>query len=294
MAKSKVPSRKPKAVKNKKLRLRRKKNQPEQIVIDRELGLIFNSEEELYTHFKTQIDQLEQEYESVHTQDDFKDEEILDLETQLDKTLDEPAEIWHDDKTFKEFPIFHFIRPIDDMNAFHVAVTYVSSDDEPTFIFFHFLTRDLHLVEKFRRGDLVYDRAFEEVGFGAIEGDSLSEGDPLSIGLFIAMLKVRGETDIPYEKFQELGAELREETIEHADEIWRAADMNGHNVVNFIKEYPDHIIPNLYYVGSTLEDASSQMHTLLFSFPTNDESLVDRYRQGDNLQAEEVVQESSH
>jgi hypothetical protein len=294
VAKSKIPSKKPKAVKNKKLRLRRKKNQPEQIVIDRQHNLIFSSEDELYAYFKTQIDQLEKEYESVPTEDDFKDEEIDTLEIHLDKTLDEPAEIWHDDKTFKEFPIFHFIRPLEDLNAYHVVVTYVSSDDEPTFIFFHFLTRDLKLVDKFRRGDLVYDRAFEEVGFGAIEGDSLAEGDPLSIGLFIAMLKVRNEADVPYAQFQPLGTEFREDTIENADEIWRSADMHGNNVVNFIKEYPDHEISNLYYVAITLEDASSQMHTLLFSFPTNDESLVDRYRQGDNLQAEDVVQESSH
>jgi hypothetical protein len=36
------------------------------------------------------------------------------------------------------------------------------------------------------------------------------------------------------------------------------------------------------------------VHSLLFSFPTSDTYLLDRYRQGENLQAEEVVQESSH
>ncbi|NQZ19758.1 MAG: peptidase, partial [Bdellovibrionales bacterium] len=35
-------------------------------------------------------------------------------------------------------------------------------------------------------------------------------------------------------------------------------------------------------------------HALLFSFPTSDETLVDRYRHGENLQADEVIQESSH
>ena len=35
------------------------------------------------------------------------------------------------------------------------------------------MTRDLDLVGHYRRGDLVYDKAFEEVGFGALEGDSL-------------------------------------------------------------------------------------------------------------------------
>jgi hypothetical protein len=292
--KAKVPSKKPKAVKNKKLRLRRKKNQPEQIVIDREEGLVFPSEKELYQHFQSQIDQLEKIYSDNRPQDDIPESEAGDLEAHLDLTLDQPSEIWHDDKTFKEFPIFHFIRPVEELGTFHVAITYVSSDDEPTFIFLHFMTRHIELVDKFRRGDLIYDRAFEEVTFGALDGDFLTEGDPLSIGLFIAMLKVRNETDIPHDQFQEIGKELREETIEAADEIWRSQDMNGNIVVTFIKEYPDHPIKGLHYVAVTLEDQSSQVHTLLFSFPTNDETLVDRYRQGENLQAEEVVQESSH
>jgi hypothetical protein len=283
-----------KPIKKKKLRLRRKKNQPEEIVIDRAHGLVFKTEKELFEYFKPQINQLESEYEAVHTHDDFKDAEIDSLEDQLELTLDEPAEIWHDEKTFKEFPIFHFIRPVEELQAYHVAITYVSSEDEPTFIFFHFLTRDMAVVDKFRRGDLVYDQAFEEVGFGIVEGDSLGEGDPLSMGLFLAMLKVRAENDVPFTKFQELGLELREETIETADEIWRSGDMNGHNMVTFIKEYPDHEITNLHYIAVTLEDPSSQVHTLLYSFPTNDEGLVDRYRQGENLQAEEVQQESSH
>jgi hypothetical protein len=292
--KAKVRSKKPKAVKNKKLRLRRKKNQPEQIVIDREEGLIFQSEKDLYEHFQMEIDQLEKLYSEHRPSDDIQESDSGNLEAHLDLTLDQPNEIWHDDKTFKKFPIFHFIRPVEELSAFHVAITYVSSDDEPTFIFLHFMTRHIELVDKFRRGDLIYDRSFEEVGFGALDGDFLAEGDPLSIGLFIAMLKVRNETDVPYEQFQEIGKELREETIESADEIWRSQDMNGNVVVTFVKEYPDHLIKGLYYVAVTLEDQSSQVHTLLFSFPTNDESLVDRYRQGENLQAEEVVQESSH
>ena len=45
--KSKIPKKKVK-----KLRLRRKKNQPEQIIIDREQGLIFNTENELFSFFQ--------------------------------------------------------------------------------------------------------------------------------------------------------------------------------------------------------------------------------------------------
>lgn len=292
-SKSRVRSDKPKALKKKGLRLRRKKKKPE-IVIDREEGLVFATEKALFEHFNPQIEALEKEYRSHVQAGDIAENEVSDLEKELDKTLEEPAEIWHDANTFTAFPIFHFIRPMEDMDAFHVAVAYVNSEDEATFVFLHFATRFLDTVEPYRRGDLIYDRAYEEVGFGMIEGDALSDGDPLSMGLFIAMLKLRGEKDVPYERFQELGQELREDTIENADEIWRTTDLHGNSIVTFIKEFPDHEIRDLYYVAITQEDTSSNVHSLLFSFPTTDENLIDRYRHGDNLQADEVSQESSH
>jgi hypothetical protein len=264
-----------------------------EIVIDQQAGLVFHSENELYDHFMPQIEALEQEHHAWRKADDIREEEIEALSEELDRTLDEPAEIWYDEKTFKEFPIFHFIRPLDEMDAFHVAVAYVSSDDEPTFIFLHFVTRDLELASRYRRGDLVYDRAFEEVGFGAIEGDALGEGDPMAIGLFLSMLKLRSENDVPFEEFKKTG-ECREETIENADEIWRTNDLHGNTLVTFIKEFPDHEIKDLSYVAVTQEDLSNNVHSLLFSFPTTDSNLLDRYRHGENLQAEEVSQESSH
>ena len=291
--KTKVRSSKPKAVRKKGLKLRRKKKKTE-IVIDREEGLVFPNEKALYEFFQPQIDKLEKEYRSLVQPDDIQEDDVPGLEAELDLTLEEPAEIWHDAQTFKQFPIFHFIRPIESANAFHVAIAYVNSEDEASFIFLHLVTRSLELVENYRRGNLIYDLAFEEVGFGMLEGDALSEGDPLAMGLFIAMLKVRNEKDFPTEKFTEIGLELREDTIENADEIWRTTDLNGNNIVTFIKEFPDHEIRNLYYIAITQEDPTSNVHSLLFSFPTTDENLVDRYRHGDNLQAEEVSQESSH
>lgn len=290
--KSKVRSKKPKALQKKGLRLRRKK--VKEIVIDREAGLVFPNEKALVEHFRGPIEQLENEYSSLVRADDVREEDVKNLEDQLDLTLEQPAEIWHDAQTFAEFPVFHFVRPIDDLDAFHIAVAYVNSEDEPSFIFLHFVTRHLELVDNYRRGDLVYDLAFEEVGFGMLDGDALTEGDPLAMGLFIAMLKLRGDKDVPYEKFLACGEECREDTIQNADEIWRSTDLHGNQIVTFIKEFPDSEIRDLFYIAITQEDSASQVHSLLFSFPTNDENLVDRYRHGENLQAEEVSQESSH
>lgn len=292
IAKSKLPANKPKKLKSKGVKLRRKK--PEPIVIDKDADLVFQTEKDLYAYFDPQIKYYEELYHENKKEGDIDEANVSNMEQILDLTLEEPAEIWHDDKTFSEFPVFCFIRPLEELQCFHVATCYVSSEDEPTFIFFHFLTQDLDLVGKYRRGDLVYDRAFEEVGFAAIEGDALSEGDPMAMGLFLAMLKLRSEKDVSFDLFQKLGEELREETIENADEIWRNTDHRGNSLVTFIKYFPDHEVNELYYLAVTQEDPNSAVHTLMFSFPTHDISLVDRYRHGENLQADEVVQESSH
>ena len=276
------------------MRVKHARAKAPEIVIDREVGLVFKTEEQMFQFFEPSIAALEGEYLAFKKEGDLRDEDVPDIEEQLDVTLEAPSEIWYDEKSLKDYPVFHFVRTVEEYQCFHVASAYVSAEDEPTFIFLHFVTRDLQLVDRFRKGDLVYDRTFEEVEFGMLDGDALSEGDPLAMGLFLAMLKVRTEKDVPFAKFKEIGLELREDTIENADEIWRSTDMKGNTLVTFIKDYPDHAVSNLYYVGITQEDTDSAVHSLLFSFPTSDETLVDRYRHGENLQADDVVQESSH
>jgi hypothetical protein len=266
------------------------------IVIDEAAGLIFETEADLFGYFAESIDALEDEYQAVHAAEDFTDEEQLDLENYLESTLDEPDEIWQDDQTFKDLVIHHFIRSYEvaDQVFHYIAVAYVTPDDTyPSFVFIHFPSKDIRVLQNYQRGEIIYDKKYEYIRDGALEGDALGEGDPLSMGLYIAMMKVRGEKDIPQEQFQEY-SELREDTIESADEIWRKNDLEGNILVTFIREYPDHDTKELSYVVVTQEDSTTNVHSLLFSFPTSDTTLVDRYRQGENLQAEEVVQESSH
>lgn len=262
------------------------------IVIDEKAGLVFASEEELSEFFDEAISGLESEYQSLKDEADFSDEEQLKLEHSLEPTLDEPDEVWRDDKTFENFPVHIFIKEFEGYH--YVALAYVSSDDEePTFVLIHFPTKDPRVIQDYQRGELVFDERYRRAQPASIEGDALTEGDPLAIGLYLSMLKIRAEKDVPEADFQKFGS-CREETIETADEIWKKTDMDGNILVTFIKEFPDNEVPDLYYVAVTQEDADSNVHALLFSFPTTDKTLVDRYRQGENLQAEEIVQESSH
>jgi hypothetical protein len=268
----------------------------EYIVVDEKAGLIFENEQDLYGYFETMIKKFQDEYQSYRTPDDFTDEDQMSRENYLESTLDDPDEVWMDTSASEDYAVYYFIREFEEgATAFkYIAIGYMAEDEEyPTFVFMHFPTRDSHVWHQYQKQEMVYDRGYAEASEGAIEGDAMLEGDPLAVGLYQAMMKVRTDRDIPQDKFQEF-AELREETIETADEIWRKTDTEGHVLVSFIKEFPDHETMDLIYVAVTQEDEETNVHSLLFSFPTNDEALVDRYRQGENLQAEEVSQESSH
>lgn len=277
---------------------KKKIKEKELIVIDDKTGLIFESEKDLYAYFASSIEQLDEEYTQIRAEDDYTDPQQIELEDEMEMTLDEPDQVWKENRKKFDFPVYYYIRKWTAKNQVehsYVVVCYVSEEDQiPTFVLTHFPTKHDKIVEKYKRGDLIYDRQYEKYMDGAMEGDSLSEGDPLAMGLYSSMMKVRGEKDIPQIEFKNY-FNLREDTIENADEIWRTNDLEGNVLVYFIKEYPDHeTTKNLTYVAVTQEDENSNVHALLFSFPTIDESLVDRYRHGENLQAEEVTQESSH
>lgn len=278
----------------KKVKLKRPKP-PASIVIDSDLGLVFSSEEEMLNYFSPRIQSLVSQYQDLKDIQEIPLESVENLEELLNACLDDPDEVWMllEGKETKE-NVFSFIRHHVDQGVFHVALCHVTSQDEPSFVYFHFLTKNSKTVEVYRNGRMVFDQALTEIEFGMIDGDALSEGDSLSVGLFHAMLKLRSDNDIKPEKFLEIGLECRDKTIEEADEIWRSQDSSGQVLVTFIREFSEHHLSELFYVVVTLQEADTGVHALLYSFPTQDEALVERYRYGDNLQAEEVAQESSH
>ena len=275
--------------------MRKKTAHKEPIVVDEENQLVFQSEEEVLSHFSQPIKKLEREFLRLRSVEDFTDTEAMDLEKQLAELLEKPDEIWEDRDTVSSTVLYNFIGSFKgaDQSLFHyVAVVYLSQE-VPTFVFLHFPTKYEKMCENYRRGQQIYGPSLE--GFqGSIEGDALSEKNPLAVGLYKAMLQLRSSRDIEESSFLSY-SEMREEAIEEADEIWRHTGLSGQTLVSFIKDFsrPHSSGETLYYIAVTLEE-DPHSHALLFSFPTNDDSLVDRYRYGENLHAGEVVRESSH
>lgn len=286
------------------------------IVIDEAKGLVFETERDMYNHFQPQIQMLESEVKSHRLDTDIEAKEFSKFEPLLQQVIDDPDEIWEDVVTVHGAKVTSYVghyiavaadsetelseaslaeAPDDaseERGVYYVALTYVV-EGTPRFVYMHFPSNDMKLVDRFRRGELIYDRVAKEVEQGAVEGDALSEGDALAVGLYKAMLSLRAPTDIPEEKFHDHDG-MREQTIEEPDEIWRSTDLSGSTLVTFAKQFDEGESDGIWYLAITVEDQTSSSHALLFSFPTNDENLVDRYRHGENLQAEEVTQEASH
>ncbi len=275
----------------------KKIQEKELIIIDEQQGLIFENDKTLFGYFSVPIKEYETRFqESYDTRNDFSIIEHKEHESLLEETLDDPDEIWLDDSTFEDLIVHTLIKRFETKQQVfeYIAVVYINTEDNyPTFVFIHFPTRDSNMLEAFRQNEIVFHKKLEAIQFAAIEGDSLLEGDYLAIGLLESMLKVRGEKDIPTDKFKDFN-ECRESTIDSPDEIWRKVDSTGHILVTFIKEFNDMGTEDLHYIVVTEEDTEAQVNSLLFSFPTSDTTLVDRYRQGENLEAEEVATESSH
>ncbi len=265
------------------------------IVIDPAKGLKFANEDQLYDHFQKEIEKLEKEYAVIRPSDDIPENLHTEYEHQLADTLEHPDEIWVDRETIENQEVHIFLKEFSEDEGsplFHVALAY-SAGGVPSFVYLHFPTTKMELVEKYQRGEIVYDRILEEAPRGAIEGDALLEGDELAMGFYQAMLKVRSEDDFSESQFRDF-AYLRETAIEEADEIWRHNDPFGNVLVNFVKEFTEEGREPFHYIVVTIEDAVSNSHALLFSFPSKDPSLISRYRQGESLHAEDVSQESSH
>lgn len=257
--------------------------------------LQFHSEEDILEYFQKDIAVLENEFLRMRPKDDIGDQEAEDYLDMLEETLDSPDEVWEDSKTLSGQTVYNHLKRFDfgeDESVYYVAVT-CSLESAPTFIYLHFPTRFYKVADRYRRSEIIFDRVLREVERGAIEGDALCEGDELAVGLYKAMVTLRGENDITDIDFTGY-SEFREQTIYEPDEIWRSSDYSGQVLVNFIREFEDPKMGGeVYYIVVTIEEGTNSQ-ILLFSFPTKDISLVERYRQGENLQAEEAVQEASH
>lgn len=260
------------------------------ISIDPKKGWVFSSEDEVLSFFHETIEKLQEEFSTLHQDDDFDLDNFDNPEKCLEETLLDPDEIWEDEESCKGVKLSIFLKhfEVNETRFDYLAIAYLY-EGRPTFVFTHFPTKVEEMASTYRRTIQIYSR---DSSGGVQFVDALSGSDELAIGLYDAMLRLRSDVDIPEVEFSKY-EDFRETVLNEPDEIWKGDDFNGKSIVKFIKEitFEDQ---TLHYIIVTAEEPETHSHYILFSFPTTDPNLLDRFRQGEKLDPGEFVKEESH
>ena len=125
------------------------------LFVEEEVGRVFCSESCIVSYFSPDIDRFERLYYENLSKDDLKEEERARLANLRWKTLELPHEIWRE-KTLGGDHRYTLIREFDYEGApvWSVCVSFFLRG-EPSFLFIALVTRDIQLVELFRKGERV-------------------------------------------------------------------------------------------------------------------------------------------
>ena len=208
-------------------------------------------------------------------------EEFPKYEQYAALTMQAPSELWLDKSPAGQEHLFFIGSFSDEGRAFHYVVLSFALKKEPTFILLSFPTRDNAILDLYRKGKEI-TVGVEQVSIPVenrhfLTPQSNTWGE-YRFNMQKEMLRHRKSNDIQQSDFGEHGY-LLDETINHPDEAWELV-VDGERVrLTLIGKHSD----SLHYVVVcvlTNNDSSGTPWRVLYHFPTEDPSLVARYRQG--------------
>lgn len=257
------------------------------VALDPTNDLWFCSESCLEEYFDDEITFFENQYRSFREDDDIPMAEFSKYDHLLQLVLTDPDEIWMPEISTEEDPVAFLIGEFlfDKSPVYYVASAYLS-EERPAFVFFHFPTKKTSLVEKYRKGEMIYDASQEDESKD-LESESLVGTDDLPGQIYQEFLKSRSSEDIELEDFPSYASQ-KEATVKDPDEVWRRYDDSGNTVLVLLKRF-EHEGEPLVYIAVTEE--SDETPHVFFGFPTVDKGLVDKFRMGEALHADEEEDE---
>lgn len=267
------------------------------LVVEKELGRCFCSEECIREYFQPTVEAMEDELAKLRSPDDFPPAEVDHYLDHQQLTLEDPDEVWMEQTESGDRRYTFISRFTQGEKAFYYVVVCIALDGNPSYVFLRFPTRDENLVDEYRRGtDMRVD--VEEVPEGTVQGieqvtaneDEISRDLPDLERLYS---ELRQPGDIPRDDFPRYETYI-EPTLDDPDEIWQLVDMDGNEYYTFISRHKidenqaeeENITDEfmLIVVCEPLFDEESHARTFepVFAFPTLDAALVQYFRKGIN------------
>lgn len=255
-------------------------NPDEKIVyVEESANRYFCSEKCIRSYYDPMAEYYRRQMLEIRDPHDISEGDFTDYESYAPLCLSNPDEVWVDTTEFGETISYYLANFTNEGGKFTYVVACFCLEDEPTYILLSFPTRDKKLAEEFRRGEkLELKEEDEEVAepevspvlaedFLARQGNAIEE----------EMLRHRDPSDIPHKEFEEY-LHLVDQTIENPDEVWELQDEGDNPLLTLISQHEE----NLHYVVICTFDSSQGQESwrVIYSFPTRDPALVQRYRRG--------------
>lgn len=254
------------------------------VYVEEGANRFFCSEKCIRDYYDPMADFYKEAHISSRDPHDIPEADFTKYESYAPLCLSNPDEVWMEENDNGE-NYYYFISNFTDQGGrFSYIVMCFCLELEPTYLLLSFPTRDRKMVEAFRRGkQQEFDKDEKEAATPAEEmNEALKESFLSKQGNAIQeeMLRYRAKTDIPQAEFEEY-SHLLEETIENPDEVWELQDEKENTLLTLIRAQDD----QLHYVVICALDAAATAENqenwrVIYSFPTNDPALVQRYRRG--------------
>ena len=255
-------------------------NPDEKIVyVEESANRYFCSEKCIRSYYDPMAEYYRKQMLEVRDPHDVSEGDFAEYESYAPLCLSNPDEIWADTTEFGETIYFYLANFTNEGGKFTYIVACFCLEDEPTYILLSFPTRDKKLAEEFRRGEKLEIKEEDEETTEPEVSPVLAEDFLARQGNAIEeeMLRHRDPTDVPQSEFEE-HIHLVDQTIENPDEVWELQDEGDNPILTLISQHEE----NLHYVVICTFDNSEGQESwrVIYSFPTRDPALVQRYRRG--------------
>ena len=260
------------------------------LLVEEELSRIFCTETCIAAFFGPEIARLEKQYFRLLSPKDLNGGEREKNAHLRWLTLEEPDEVWRE-KTLAgdyRYTLISEFQP-GPKPIWCVCIT-LFLRGEPSFLYLAFPTKNAAMVAQYRRGERVqWSRSKSAGGAPALETSTAlpSPTDGLAAAwtheeTLRAQINVkRRPDDIPNEDY-ELYQGCVDKTLEEPDEVWslRTDGEDSHRIYHFIRHFPEEK-PGVWYRIIARETDDPEQIEILDAFPTRDQSLTERFRQGE-------------
>lgn len=282
---------------------RKNLNDAERILfVEKEVGRCFCTEECIHEYFLPTVDFMKEDLAKLRSSNDFTEEDSEKLQHYQFLTLEDPDEVWMDERESGErhFTFISYFRHGEDQ--FKYVVVCLTLTGDPSYVFLSFPSRDEDLIDNYRKGtdlkiqeDLTADPIVAQMEQAGAQMEQIADVHFISDGatgfesaledsasLLEYLKQARHPEDIAVEDHSKFNVFI-DHVLDEPDEIWMHEDAQKNRICTFSSRFFDESVGGFEMVVITrLNPSNVNAIDVVLAFPTIDANLSQKFKRGMN------------